>query len=465
MPHDADLPVSRPQTTYVVEHLRTGFIENGAGAGSRLPSIRRLTRELAVGRNTVIEAYEHLVAEGLVHSRPGAGFFVAERARSGQEDTIPVSLADVTSENWRLFEQDDTRLKLGCGWLPDDWREIDDLAHAIRSVTRQSRAGVFDYSPPLGTPALRTLIQQRLRRLGIETHANQILLTGGGSHALDLLVRLLIRPGDTVLVESPGYYNLLGLLRLQRANIIAVPRRADGPDIERLEALLLEHRPSLMFINSVFQNPTGTSLSAPIAHRLLRLAERHDVRIIEDDIYADFQNTPSVRLSELDGLDRVIYVGSFSKSLSCSLRVGFISGQPELIRRLVDVKMLTSISAPHFAEQVLATMLQNGSYRRMMERLRVRLARQMSATLALLRKAGWQIFDAPAGGLFVWTRHPDIESSQRLVAHAATRGIALSPGRVFLPEARDTPWLRINVAYATDARARRFLADPANDRA
>lgn len=451
---------TRPQTAQVAEHLREWINNNGAGGGSRLPSIRQLTKQLKVGRNTIIEAYEHLVAEGLVHSRPGSGFFVSDSPGLLTKATPQISLSDVTSDSWSLFDQDDQGLKLGCGWLPDSWRESDDLAYAIRSVTRRSRASIFDYSSPMGTPVLRVLIQERIRMLGVEADANQVLLTGGGSHALDLLVRLLVNPGDTVLVESPGYYNLMGLLRLQRAKIIGVPRLAGGPDVEQLEALLQRHRPKLLFINSVLQNPTGTTLAAPIAHQVLQLAERYGVQIIEDDIYADFQHTPSVRLAALDGLERVIYIGSFSKSLSCSLRVGFIVARPELLKSLVDIKMLSSISSPHFAEQVLATMLQNGSYRRLVERLRIRLAGQMATTLALLRNAGWEVFTEPAGGMFIWARYPSLRSSRQLVDNASKAGIRLSPGQAFMPENTDSAWIRLNVAYTDDKCAISFLSSP-----
>lgn len=460
MPNRFGALSARPQANQVAEHLHEWIIGNGAGGGSRLPSIRQLTRQLNVGRNAVIEAYEHLVAQGLVRSRPGSGFFVADNPALLARETSPVSLAEVTSDSWRLFEQDDQGLKLGCGWLPDSWREMDDLAYAIRSVTRRRRADILDYSSPMGTPLLREFIQERIRVLGVEADANQILLTGGGSHALDLLVRLLVQPGDTVLVESPGYYNLIGLLRLQRANIIGVPRRAGGPDVEQLEVLLQRHRPRLLFTNTVFQNPTGTTLTASVAHRVLQLAERHDVQIVEDDIYADFQHTPTPRLAALDGLQRVIYIGSFSKSLSCSLRVGFIAARPDLLRSLVDIKMLTSISSPRFAEQVLATMLQNGSYRKLIERLRTRLANQMAATLVLLRHAGWEIFAEPAGGMFIWARFPGAASSHQLVSNAHKAGIRLSPGQVFMPDNSDSPWLRINVAYADDQRAIDFLTSP-----
>ncbi|QJQ94872.1 MULTISPECIES: PLP-dependent aminotransferase family protein [Halomonadaceae] len=454
-----------PLVEQVVEGVREWIGRNGGGGGSRLPSIRQLATEHGISRNVVIEAYERLVAQGLVRARPGSGFYVADNASSAlaSKNKASGSLEEVTSGLWELFQADETTLKLGCGWLPHHWREKEDLTHAIRQVARQSRSGIFDYSTPLGSLELRELLQERLRLLGIEAHANQVMLTAGGSHSLDLLVRLLLEPGDVVFVESPGYYNLFGLLHLQRIQVIGVPRLANGPDIERMEALLTRYRPKLVFINSVFQNPTGTTLAPAVAHRLLQLAEAHDFQIIEDDIYADLQHTPTPRLAALDGLNRVVYLGSFSKTLSSSLRVGFIAARSPLLQRLVDVKMLTSISASNFAEQVLVTMLRNGSYRKLAERLRTRLSGQMANALAQLKGAGWEVFAEPAGGMFIWARHPAISSSVQLVEHARHRGITLSPGKLFLADGQDTPWVRLNVAYLKDPRATAFIGAPLVD--
>ena len=361
------LKVNRDSPTPIAQQIETGarawIAAHGAGGGRRLPSIRRLAATHHISRNAVIEAYERLVAAGLVRSRPGSGFYIADSAAALISQPAATSgLEEVTNGLWGLFNANEHTLKLGCGWLPSDWREGDDLTHAIRQVARKSRSGIFEYSTPQGPQDLRGLIQERLRPLAINANAQQIVMTGGGSHSLDLLVRMLLEPGDVVFVESPGYYNLFGLLHLQRIHVVGVPRLADGPDIERLEALLAQFQPKLFYINSVFHNPTGSTITPAVAHRVLQLAQQHDFQIVEDDIYADFQHAPTTRLAALDGLNRVFYLGSFSKSLSSSLRVGFIACPLSRVQRLVDIKMLTSISASRFAEQVVTTMLQNGSY-------------------------------------------------------------------------------------------------------
>ncbi|PKG47360.1 aminotransferase-like domain-containing protein [Halomonas sp. MES3-P3E] len=447
-----------PITQQIEAGIRTWIAAHGAGGGRRLPSIRRLAATHHISRNAVIDAYERLVAAGLVRSRPGSGFYVADSAAGLVSQPEATSgLEEVTNGLWGLFSANEHTLKLGCGWLPSHWREGDDLTHAIRQVARKSRSGIFEYSTPQGPEELRGLIQERLRPLSITANAEQIVMTGGGSHSLDLLVRMLLEPGDVVFVESPGYYNLFGLLHLQHIRVIGVPRLADGPDIERLETLLAQYQPKLFYINSVFHNPTGSTLTPAVAHRVLQLAEQHDFQIIEDDIYADFQHAPTTRLAALDGLNRVFYLGSFSKSLSSSLRVGFIASPPSLVQRLVDIKMLTSISASRFAEQVVTTMLQNGSYRKLTERLRTKLANQMALALGILKKANWEVYTEPTGGMFVWAKPPTAITPEALSELADRCEVMLSPGHLFFADHQPTPWLRLNVAYMQDPRAKAFI--------
>jgi len=456
------LKVNRDAPTPIAQQIETGIrawiAAHGAGGGRRLPSIRRLAATHHISRNAVIDAYERLVASGLVRSRPGSGFYVADSAAALVSQPAATSgLEEVTNGLWGLFSANEHTLKLGCGWLPSHWREGDDLTHAIRQVARKRRSGIFEYSTPQGPEELRGLIQERLRPLSITANVEQIVMTGGGSHSLDLLVRMLLEPGDVVFVESPGYYNLFGLLHLQRIRVIGVPRLADGPDIERLEALLAQYQPKLFYINSVFHNPTGSTLTPAVAHRVLQLAEQHDFQIIEDDIYADFQHAPTTRLAALDGLNRVFYLGSFSKSLSSSLRVGFIASPPSLVQRLVDIKMLTSISASRFAEQVVTTMLQNGSYRKLTERLRTKLANQMALALGILKKANWEVYTEPTGGMFVWAKPPTAITPEALSELADRCEVMLSPGHLFFADHQPTPWLRLNVAYMQDPRAKAFI--------
>lgn len=446
-----DRNVAEPVIRQLVTHLMGWINAHGIRPGARMPSIRQLARENGLSQSSVIKAYDQLVANGVLESRHGAGFFVA------QQLVRPVEPEPETDNaRWRLFDNESTQLKLGCGWLPDAWRDDTDLGQAIRQVVRSDNHALFNYSTPLGSPHLRLHIQKRLGLIDIHVDPAQIITTQGASQGLDLLVRTLLKPGDLVLVESPGYYNLFNLLKLHGVKTVAVPRTAQGPDIARLEQLLGEHKPSYFFINSMYQNPTGTSLAPSVAYRLLQLATAHDFRLIEDDIYADFQNGPTSRLASLDALDRVIYLASFSKTLSSSLRVGYVVAHPEIIQRLAEVKMITGIGCSLLAENVVATLLANGAYRKLIQRLRQRLNKQMASTLRQLDPAQWEVFAEPMGGLFVWAR-PRCLAAQRVQQMARELQIQLSQGSTFLPQGEACDWLRLNVAYTQDHRAQVFF--------
>src|SRR5471032_1956858 len=257
-----------------------------------------------------------------------------------------------------------------------------------------------------------------------------ILTTHGASHAQDLLIRTLLKAGDTVVVETPWYANLYRQLERHGVKLLEVPRVVGGPDIPVLETLLQSHRPKCLFINSLYHNPTGTSLCRKVAERLLELAHSEDFLIIEEDVYADLQHASCTRLSALPHEDRVIYVSSFSKTLSSALRVGYLTASAAIIARLAKVKTLTGLGTSRFAEAVVATLLANGTYRKWVQRLRRRLSTEMAMTLQVLEDEEWEVFAVPAGGMFLWVR-PGVGDRSTLQARARRLGVLLSPGALF----------------------------------
>ncbi|WP_027907242.1 PLP-dependent aminotransferase family protein [Pseudomonas taiwanensis] len=454
------IPLDRDSATPLVQqltqHLQTWITQQRLRPGARLPSIRTLARDQRVSASCVIEAYDRLVASGWLEARHGTGFFVAERKPGLVLDDEP-TWGEGGDGSWRQFrEGHDELVKLGCGWLPAAWRAHEALTHAIRQVSRASAQDLFDYCPPLGLASLRQHLHKRLARQDINAGPERILTTQGASHGLDLLVRTLLRPGDTVLVENPGYFNLFNLLRQHQVRMLPVPRTVDGPCVATVERLLAEHRPRCLFVNSLYHNPTGTSLTPKVAYRLLELAREHDLRIVEDDIYADFQEGPATRLATLDSEQRVIYLASFSKTLSSSLRVGYMVADAPLLARLAELKMVTGIGTSRFAEQVVGQMLANGSYRKSTQRLRVRLGQHMARLLGQLEQFGWEVLCEPCGGMFVWARVPGLEFA-RLEQLAREHDVLLTPGSAFDYQGAPSPWLRINVAYGQDSRAQAFF--------
>jgi DNA-binding transcriptional regulator YhcF (GntR family) len=289
--------------------------------GRKLPSIRELAAANGISKSTVVEAYDRLVAQGLLASRHKVGFFVAgQRPVLDLTENAPPTERDL-DPLWALRNtlQPAAGLLLpGCGWLPEDWLNGDGLRRALRSLARAPHAQLTNYGQPLGYAPLRGQLQVVFADRGIEAPANRILITDGAMHAIDLVGRLLIRPGDRVFVDDPCYFNVLANMRAHRAQVIGVPFLRSGPDLEVFSALAAEHRPVLYITNSALHNPTGATLSPAVAHRLLKIAEAFDIAILEDDIYADFEEQPAPRLAAMDQLARVIYTGSFSKTLSAA---------------------------------------------------------------------------------------------------------------------------------------------------
>jgi DNA-binding transcriptional MocR family regulator len=446
-----------PVVQQIVDALTFWLRCNEVSPGARLPSVRQIARINLLSQATVIEACERLVAQGLLVSRHGNGFFVAaaQPMTQAQQDTCWFEGAEI-KQGPRLCE-----LKLGCGGLPESWRETDDLSYAIREVSRTDMAAMFNYSTPLGLPALRLHILRRLKQLDIKADDSRVLTTAGASQGLDLIVRTLFKPGDCMVVESPGYPLLFDLLRVHGIRMLEVPRTPGGPDVIALQALLQKHQPRGLFINSFCQNPTGSSLTPTVAQRVLELAKTHGVLVIEDDVYGDLHGSPGTRLAALD--DSVIYVSSYSKTLSSSLRVGFVVAGAEQIARLAQVKMISSMGASRFCESVLACLLANGAYRKLVQRQRQRLSSDRMAALQLLEDADWEVFGKPLGGLFIWAR-----SRMTDYAHVRTQaqrfGVLLSSATAFSPGGEANDWQRINVAYACDPRARAFFQATAPDR-
>ncbi|MFJ3373199.1 PLP-dependent aminotransferase family protein [Pseudomonas sp. NPDC086251] len=446
-----------PVVQQIVDAL-TGWLHHSeVQPGTRLPSVRQIARTNLLSQSSVVEACERLVAQGVLASRQGAGFLVA----------APVPVVHGQREGpWFEGAEEHQRgrqgeLRLGHGGLPESWRETDDLSYAIRQVSRTDMAGLFNYSTPLGLPALRQQIVKRLKPLDIDVEECRILTTAGASQGLDLIVRTLFKPGDCVVVESPGYSLLFELLRLHGVSMLEVPRTPRGPDVEVLETLLLKCRPRAIFINSFYHNPTGSSLAPVVAQRILQLAKSHGVLVIENDVYADLHSGPGTRLAALD--DDVIYVGSYSKTLSSSLRVGFVVAGAEVISRLAQVKMISSMGASRFCESVLACLLASGAYRKLVQRQRQRLNTDREAALQVLEDAEWEVFGKPSGGLFIWARSQMSDYAQ-VRTQAQRFGVRLSSATAFSPTGEPSDWQRINVAYACDPRARAFFQATALDR-
>ena len=435
----------------VVDHVRGRVARGGLGTGARLPSIRRCAETLGVSASTVVEAYDRLAAAGEIASRRGAGFFVAGARRPAPLAERGPPVARDIDPLWvmrRTLDAGPDGLKPGCGWLPDDWLPVDALRRALRAEARGDTASLVGYGETLGFAPLREALARRLGEREIAAAPDQILLTDSGTAAIDLLCRLLVRPGDAVLVDDPCYFNFINTLRAHGARVIGVPYTPHGPDLDAFAAAAKTHAPRLYLTTGALHNPTGASPTATVQHRLLGLVQAHDMTVIEDDIFADFDPDPTPRLAAFNGLERVVHIGSFSKTVSASLRCGFIAARPAWIDALADLKLATSIGAADIGARVVHRLLADGAYRRHIETVRTRLARARAETRERLTAAGLALWTEPRGGLFLWARLPGGLSAVEVSRRAMQAGVVLAPGDVFSVGRLAPDCLRFNVAQS-----------------
>ncbi|MBA8880844.1 PLP-dependent aminotransferase family protein [Phyllobacterium myrsinacearum] len=444
----------------VMQAIRQRIAGRTLGPGARLPSIRSFAATMQVSKSTIVEAYDRLAADGTIQSRRGSGFYVAGHI-------APLSLAEIgprldhaINPLWvsRLsLEADDDMPKPGCGWLPPSWMPEPGVRRALRTLARADDALLTDYAQPLGLKPLRQLLSRRMAEHGIEAAADQIMITESGTQAIDLLCRFLIEPGDAVIVDDPCYFNFHALLRAHRVKIISVPYTPNGPDLDRFAEALADHRPRLYITNSALHNPTGAVLSPVTAHRLLKLAEQYDLTIIEDDIFADFEHEPAPRLAAFDGLERVVHMGSFSKSLSASVRCGFLAARRDWIDGLVDLRIATSFGGGRLSSELILLMLMDGTYRKHMDHLRARLAHAMGETATKLKTLGVTPWIEPRGGMFLWCKLPEGIDAAKVARTGLQERIVFAPGNVFSQTLSANNYMRFNVAQCADPRIFRVL--------
>jgi len=440
-------------------------------AGARLPSVRECARQQGVSPHTVVAAYDKLQAQGLVLARRQRGFFVRDVGQkvaqahidkgpaamvSGVRELPPATLQEslgVRAAGSRInamalirgmFHQLSDRPQPGAGTLPRAWlEEARFLPAAVRKVAAGGalRQASLSYGEPMGDARLRAALAQRLGDLQIAATPRQIITTLGATQALDIVSRALLKAGDPVLVEEPGWSVEFARLDALGMRVLPVPRGPQGPDLAVMARLCELHAPKLFVSVSVLHNPTGYSLSPASAHRVLQLAQQHDFYIAEDDTYGHIAPEHATRLAALDGLQRTLYISGFAKILAPNWRIGYLAAPPHLVERLLDTKLLSSLTTPALLEQALALCIEQGQLRRHGERIRAALDRARARSVQLALAAGCRFAAEPAG-MFGWvdTGVDTDVLAQRLM----DEGYLIAPGALFHATRQPCTLMRIN---------------------
>ncbi|WP_341917597.1 PLP-dependent aminotransferase family protein [Polaromonas sp. YR568] len=465
------------------ERIRSRLLAPGA----RLPSVRLCAGQQGVSVSTVVAAYDQLQAQGLVVARRNRGFFVRDASfnavpapahpvqvatkkgatgalEADAPDTSP-PLSSWSTATWMasrqapvdatalirgMFHKVSNKPQPGMGVFPPEWLETSFMPAAVRRVTSGSALREFSlsYGEPMGDSGLRRALSQKLSALNVHAVPEQIITSVGATHALDIVSRTLLRAGDCVMVEEPGWAVEFARLDALGMRILPVPRRADGPDLEVMAQYCALHSPKLFVSVSVFHNPTGYCLAPGSAHRVLQLANQHNFHIVEDDTYSHLAPEHATRLCALDGLQRTIYVSGFAKILAPGWRVGFMAAPPDLVERLLDTKLLGTLTTPALLEKALAWCIDQGQLRRHAERIRTRLdaARARSVKLALAHGCS---FAAEPAGLFGWVETG--VDTDALAQRMLDEGYLIAPGALFHAVRKPSTLMRINFATTQEA--------------
>lgn len=345
----------------------------------------------------------------------------------------------------------------GFGYLPPALCGGDLIKVGLRSVAATSGMQLSHAALAQGYGPLREQITRKLAEIEIAATPAQVLTTSGATQAIDLIVRKYLRPGDSVIVGNPAWSAQLGTLSMMGINLVSLPYTQQGPDVQALAELAATYKPKMLILNTVLHNPTSTVLSSAAAYQILRIAEAHDMIIVEDDIYADFlpAGVQAARLASLDQLKRVIYLGSFSKMLVPNIRVGFLATTADIAESLGNQKLLTSLATPEINERIVYRALTEGSYRKHCQRVQSALDELREPVFKRMESLGMKAFCRPQAGYQGWfdTGVDTIE----LAALALEAGYLLAPGALFSPMQTPSTWLRMNIATSQNPEMLKWL--------
>jgi 2-aminoadipate transaminase len=447
-------PLYRQLYERIKELISAGVLSRG----ERLPATRELAGNLGLNRATVSAAYSLLESHALIQGHVGRGSFVlAEPASPGL--------------NWDQI--------LGAAEpppapaLPDaisfaSSRPAEDLfpLEAFRQSCQEALAGkdaatILQLGSPAGYAPLRHYLLVGARREGLARADDDLLITNGCQQALDLIGRVLVGPGDTVIIEDPVYPGLRNLFA-RAAGLAPAPVGPDGIDLPAFERTLMRTRPRLVVLTPTFQNPTGTTLGAEARRALLRLVRAAGAVLVENDIYGElrYAGEPLPPVKRLDDGGHTVLLRSFSKLTFPGLRVGWVLGPRPLIARLTEAKQLADLHTDQLSQAVLLRFAESGRLAAHRERVLAAGRERLQAVLEACERhlpAG-AYFTRPQGGMNLWVRLPEPLDATDLLARAQREGVSYLPGKYFEVTRREPGGLRLSFASLTPEKIRAGLA-------
>ncbi len=436
----------------IAELIRSGVL----GPGQRVPSVRYASQTHGVSPSTVFQAYYLLERRGLIRARPRSGYFVnahAPRQFKEPQALEPLSESsdvDVSALVFSILEsiKDPNTVPFGSAFPSPELFPLQRLSRSLASASRamDPRMVVTDLSP--GNPQLRRQIALRYMVGGLMLPMEELLITNGALEALNLCLQAVTEPGDLVAIEAPAFYACLQVLERLKLKAVEIPvHPREGMDLGVLAQTLEKHPVKAVWCMTNFQNPVGASMPEAKKQALVELLQRHQVPLIEDDVYAELyysQQAPKpAKAFDTQGL--VMHCGSFAKSLAPGYRIGWVAAG-RFALKIERLKLMTSLCASMPAQAAIADYLQHGGYDRNLRKLRYALEGQQANMLAAIARhfPAQTRVSQPAGGYFLWLELPEQMDALKLFHMALAQGISIAPGPIFSPTRRFGNCIRLN---------------------
>lgn len=439
-----------PLYQQIADGIATLIVAGILLADEKLPPIRKMANHFTVNTVTIVNAYKYLEQKKMVYSRVGSGTYVSP---------LPIEKlsSPITRKNMEYMQYLpvwNNVINFTDTSLPDDLFPVDEFKYAFDCVLEREKGGAFRYTDSMGYLPLRETLCQYLASFGIQTTADYVQIVAGAQQGMDIIAKALLQYGDTVFVETPTFYGAAGAFLSKGAKLVEIPMQSDGMDMIALENYLKLYHPKFLYMMAYFQTPTGISYSLEKKRRLLELAEKYDIDIIEEDDFYDFHYTKEkpLPLKALDYKNRVIYIKSFSKILMPGLRMGLMVLPKKIKTAVLEAKYMTDISTSGFMQKAMQEYLEVNGWELRGKQVRKYGGEKYRKAVSMAKKylLPMVTYQVPYGGVSLWIELPKHIDAEVFCNRALEKNVLVSPGTQFLVGSTKSNHIRLSFASLSD---------------
>lgn len=452
-----------PVYKQIVRQIKNQILSGELSAGYVFPPERRLAESIGVNRTTILNAYRELKDEHLIASRVGSGTVVLPLPAGDNprhkvfaeepmweyffsQNSLHFESAEINNLLSYINRKDN--ISFASGAAHTDARTERILKDILRMIIDDSDFSELFAAPAEGYASLRESMSKFMEKRGCLCGQNDIMILSGSQQGIDITARVLIEPGDVVVIEEPTYMPALQIFRSMGARIISVPVDNDGMDTDMLERVLRRYHPKLVYTMPTCHNPTGVSMSLVRRRHLTELANRFKVLVLEDDAYGELSYADELlpSLKSMDNSGYVIYLSSFSNFFYPGLRIGWIATHSRLVKRFASARQSADLYTNSLSQKIIEHFISGSYYEEQLRYIRAIYKAKHDRMIAALEHYAppGMTWTAPGGGCYVWCRLPDGVLSMQLLAKCSEQNVSFLPGSIFFSSIQEHEYLRLN---------------------